>query len=109
MYAVVRNYENAASDVVAQLKQREASLMDTIQGIEGFVAYHVLDTRNGGVASISVYETRAGAEESIRSAAKWVQDNMADSIPNPPTVIQGEIASERAEQHAPRPPDAQAP
>jgi hypothetical protein len=61
-----RNYEDEASEVVAQLKQREASLIETIQGIGGFVASHVLDTWNGGVASISVYETRAAAEESIR-------------------------------------------
>jgi hypothetical protein len=92
MYAVVRNYTDEASDVVEQLKQREASVMAMIQGIEGFVSYYVLDTGNGGLATISVYETRAGAEESVRSAAKWVQENMADSIPNPPTVIQGEIA-----------------
>ena len=43
------------------------------------------------VTSISVFEDRAGAEESTRTAGKWLQDNdLAALVPNPPTVVQGE-------------------
>ena len=63
-----------------------------LRGIEGFVAYYLLDTQGGGFASVSVYENRASAEESTRAASKWVSENIADWTPNPPTVIQGEVA-----------------
>ena len=92
MYAVVRNYTGEASDVVEQARQREGSLKELMRGIDGFVAYYVIDTQGGGVASVSVFEDRAGAEESTRAAGKWIREHIADWVPNPPTVIQGEVA-----------------
>jgi heme-degrading monooxygenase HmoA len=92
MYVVVRNYTDEASDVVEQARQREESIKEVMRGIDGFVAYYLLDTQNGGLASVSVFEDRAGAEESTRAAAKWVRENIAEWAPNPPTVIQGEVA-----------------
>ena len=57
-----------------------------------YQAYYLLDTWDGGFASISVSEDRAGAEESTRAAAKWVAENIADWTPNPPMIIQGDVA-----------------
>ena len=59
---------------------------------EGFQAYYLLDTWDGGFATISVFEDRAGAEESPRAAAKWVAENIADWTPNSPTIVQGDVA-----------------
>jgi hypothetical protein len=92
MYTVIRNYQGEALDVVEQLRQRADSVKDLLRGIDGFVAYYLLDTRDGGFATISVYEERAGAEESTRAASKWVSENIADWTPNPPMVVQGEVA-----------------
>jgi hypothetical protein len=91
MYAVIRNYQDEASDVVEQLRRREESIKEVMRGIDGFLAYYLIDTQSGGVASVSVFEDRAGAEESTRAAGKWVRENIADWAPNPPTVIQGEV------------------
>ena len=92
MYTVVRNYTDEASDVVDQARQREGSIKELMRGIDGFVAYYLIDTQSGGLASVSVFEDRAGAEESTRAAGKWIRENIADWVPNPPTVIQGEVA-----------------
>ena len=35
---------------------------------------------------------RAGVEESVRAAATWVRENMAEMVPNPPQVSNGEVA-----------------
>ncbi len=64
MYVVVRNYTDEASDVVEQARQREESIKEVMRGIDGFVAYYLIDTQSGGLASVSVFEDRAGAEES---------------------------------------------
>ena len=91
MYAVVRSYQDEASDVVEQLKQREESVKEVMRGIDGFLAYYLIDTQSGGVATVSVFEDRSGAEESTRAAGKWVRENISDWVPNPPTIHQGEV------------------
>lgn len=92
MYAVVRNYEDEASDILERLTPLEGSITEVMSGIEGFVAYYLIDTGSGGVATISIYADRAGAGESTRAAGKIVSDHLVDWVPNPPTVIQGEVA-----------------
>jgi hypothetical protein len=81
-------------DVVAQAVQRQDSVKEAMRSSKGLVAYYLIDTGNGGLASISVFEDQAGAEESVRVAANWVRENIAEWAPNPPTVIQGEVAFE---------------
>jgi CheY-like chemotaxis protein len=61
MYIVVREYRGEAQDVVQQAAQRQDSLKAAIRGIAGLVAYYAVDTGNGGVTSVSVFEDRAGA------------------------------------------------
>jgi hypothetical protein len=45
------------------------------------------------MASVSVFEDRAGAENSTERAADWVRDNIAELIPNPPEVTTGEVVA----------------
>lgn len=57
----------------------------------GFVAYYAINAGDGVVASISVFETQAGAEESNRMAASWVKQNLASLLPTPPEITAGEV------------------
>ena len=52
--------------------------------------YKVVETSDG-VLSISVFADQAGAEESSRQAADWVQQNLADFFTGPPTVSTGSV------------------
>jgi hypothetical protein len=45
------------------------------------------------VASISTFETREHADEANRLAQEAVQRVFKDLLPNPPTVIMGEVVS----------------
>lgn len=94
VYVVVREYRGEASDVVAQAKQRQESLKEKMRGITGLVGYYIVDTGNGGLASVSICKDQAAADESIRVAATFVRENMAQWAPNPPTIIKGEVAIE---------------
>lgn len=91
MYMVVRDYRDEAADVVEQARARQASLREAMRAVPGFVAYYLIDTGSHGLATVSLFADRAGAEESVRVAAAWVRANMAQWAPNPPTVIQGEV------------------
>ena len=92
MYAVIRNYQNEAPDILDQIRTLRMPSKMSSEVSKGFQAYYLLDTWDGGFATISVFEDRAGAEESTRAAAKWVAENIADWTPNPPTIIQGDVA-----------------
>jgi cytochrome c2 len=45
------------------------------------------------MASVSVFEDKPGADESVRVATKWVQTNMSSFLPNPPQAISGETVA----------------
>jgi len=45
------------------------------------------------MVSTSVFQDRAGAEESISRAADFVRDNLASLLPNPPQVMAGEVVA----------------
>ena len=48
----------------------------------------------GGVtASLSVFDDKDGADESVRLAHQWVQENAAALIPNPPQVTEGNVVA----------------
>ena len=66
-------------------------MLPIIEDASGFRAYYALDAGDGTIASVSVFEDRAGAEESTRLAADWVRENMASLFPEPPEVVQGEV------------------
>ena len=57
----------------------------------GFVAYAVLDTGDGALASVSVFETQAELEDADHIAARWVAEHLATALPHPPHVSTGEV------------------
>ena len=88
MFVVVRQYEGAAAlaDVMAE---RAADVQAKLSDVEGFVSYHA--ARDGDtMTTISICNDRAGAEETTRRAAAWVQENLQGTTINPPQVGTGE-------------------
>jgi hypothetical protein len=55
----------------------------------GFKAYYLLKTGDG-TPTISVFDDRAGAEESNRAAAAWIAENLPDLNIAPANVTPGE-------------------
>ena len=96
MYASVRRYKMEPGSVEELMRRVEEGFVPIISKGPGFVAYYVLDAGDGVVASISVFEDQAGAEESNRMAADWVKENLASLLPNPPEVTAGEVMVHKA-------------
>jgi ABC-type Fe3+-hydroxamate transport system substrate-binding protein len=86
-YAVIRNYKGA-SQLIDELQQRSDEVKQLIRGIPGLVHYVLVRSDDGGF-SVSVYENREGAEESVRQARDYVQKNLSD-VAVAPEVLQGE-------------------
>ncbi|MBC6981667.1 hypothetical protein [Caulobacter sp. 17J80-11] len=96
MYAAVRRYEGITNDAEAGRLVAE-SFVPLLQDVPGFVAYYWIDAGDGVMASLSVFETREGADKSVQIARAWVAEHAPTLIPNPPRVIEGPVvASARA-------------
>src|SRR5271157_5881060 len=61
MYAAVRRYEGITDDAEAARLVRE-SFMPLLEDLSSFVAYYWVDAGEGVMASLSVFEDKAGAD-----------------------------------------------
>jgi hypothetical protein len=82
MYAAVRRYEGITDDAEAGRLVGE-SFIPQLEHVQGFIAYYWIDAGDGVMASLSVFDDKAGADESVALAHRWVEENAAELIPNP--------------------------
>ncbi|BAC68527.1 hypothetical protein AQJ43_28780 [Streptomyces avermitilis] len=92
MYAAVRRYEGVTDPAEAARLVNEG-FVGLMREVPGFVAYYWVDAGNGVMVSTSVFQDRAGAEESISRASDFVRDNLASLLPNPPQVMAGAVVA----------------
>jgi hypothetical protein len=89
MYASIRRYKSSASEEV--LRRVKEGFVAIISKAPGFVAYYSLNAGKGALLSVSIFETKAQAEESNRLAAEWVKKNVAPLMAGPPEITEGEV------------------
>ncbi len=94
MYVAIRRYQLEDPGSVGEVLRRATEgFIPIIKDAPGFLAYYGLDSGGGTVTSVSVFEDQAGADESNRRAAGWVEENLASMLPNPPEIISGEVGA----------------
>ena len=92
MYATVRRYQGITDTAEAGRRVAE-KFVPLLKEIPGFVAYYWVDAGDGVMASMTVYEDRAGAEASNEKAAAWVRESAQDLYTHPPEVTPGEVVA----------------
>ena len=92
MWAAMRRYEGITDDAEAGRLVGEGFL-PLLDAVPGFIAYYWIDAGDGVMASLSVFEHQAGADESVEIARNWVRENAATLIPNPPQVTEGNVVA----------------
>jgi heme-degrading monooxygenase HmoA len=90
MFATIRVYAGN-TNLVDALLEHESDVKRLITEIDGFRSYYLLRTADGGAASISVYETQAGASASDGAARSWIAENLPDLNVAPPQVSAGDV------------------
>jgi hypothetical protein len=93
MFATVRRYEGIDSSNIDELtKKVNESLAPKLSKLPGFSSYFLIDTGNGVMSSVGVFETSTQADDSTRVASEWVRDEKLERIlQNPPKVTDGEV------------------
>ena len=91
MFAVVRHYHFKAEDGEKIDKLVQEGFVTLLKKAKGFIRYYWLDTGNGEGASMSVFEDKDGADESVRLAAEFVKAQMSSLLSQKPEVIEGPV------------------
>jgi hypothetical protein len=93
MFATVRRYEGIdASNKEELTKKVGETLAPRLSKLPGFSSYFLIDTGNGVMSSVGLFDTSTQANESTRVASEWVRDEKLENIlQNPPKVTNGEV------------------
>jgi hypothetical protein len=93
MFATVRRYEGIDASHKAELtKKVNESLAPRLSKMPGFGGYFLIDTGNGVMSSIGLFDTSTQANDSSRIASEWVRDEKLEEIlKTPPMVTDGEV------------------
>ena len=93
MHVVIRSYSGqGASELFDLLGQREEDVKALIAGVPGFVSYAAFRS-NGGGATVTVCQDKAGTDESSQRAAGWVKENVSMTV-EPPAITEGDTVLE---------------
>jgi len=102
MHAVIRRY-NTAQGAAAEIADRvNAEFVPIINQAPGFIAYYVVESGDGTLLSVSVFEDRAGSDESTKVATAWVRQNLGHKITTAPIITSGTVVAHSSTAAAPR-------
>jgi hypothetical protein len=95
MHAIVRRYELGAGSrgmgAVKELTRRcQEELVPNLGGLDGFTAYYVVDTGNGIISSVSIFEHEAGAEKGNEVVKHFYRERLQGLLQANPQVTSGE-------------------
>ena len=91
MFAVIRHYHFDSKDGAEIDRRIREEFVPIIKKTKGFVRYYWLDTGKGEGASLSVFNEKAGADESVRLAADYVKEHLSKLLTQKPEIIEGPI------------------
>jgi quinol monooxygenase YgiN len=91
MFAVIRHYHFDPKDGVEIDRRIREEFVPIVKTAKGFVRYYWLDTGDGEGASVSMFEDKAGADESVRLAADYVKEHLSKLLTQKPEIIEGPI------------------
>jgi len=99
MYAAIRRYTYERGNLNEMSALVERSFLPAVSQIAGFVAYYVIDSGMGTLTTVTVFETRDGADKSVRLAAEWTAKNLADVGLSRPQITAGEVRVHKMAEH----------
>ena len=93
MFATVRRYEGIDASHKDELTKKVGeSLAPRLSKLPGFSSYFLIDTGEGVMSSIGLFDTSTQANESTRVASEWVRDEKLERIlKSPAKVTDGEV------------------
>jgi hypothetical protein len=76
MFSSVRRYRLRSGSIDDLLHLVDTDFAETVQDMDGFVEYQVLECGNGELVTITTFRDRRAAEESAEMSADWIRDTL---------------------------------
>ena len=93
MYKAVRIYTLLPGTCEEFLQRVQESFLPLISQLPGFIAYGTHRIGNDQVITISTFDTRAQAEESILFALRWVQEHTLQLMQGLPILTMAQVSA----------------
>ena len=77
MFASVRRYRLESGSIDDLLHLVDTDFAESVQEMDGFMEYQVLECGNGEIITISTFKDRRSAEASMEVSADWVRDTLS--------------------------------
>ncbi len=94
MYIAIRKYSIIPGSASEVLRRVQEDFVPLVTQTAGFIAYDAMPVENNYLITSSIFDTRAGAEESILQALRWVQENIGEFIQGPPVLTVDQVPGE---------------
>jgi hypothetical protein len=99
MFATIRHYRLSSGSMDDLLHEIDTDFAESIQEMDGFVAYECVDCGDGMLTTISTFRDRSAAEASSEMAASWIRDNLEGRFDlQRLDVATGEVSVSRARE-----------
>ena len=89
MYGTIRRYKVSRPREFTE--KVNASFINVIRKVPGFISYVAIDEGDGWWASVSMFESREGIDESDRAAAAWVAEHASGLVSGVPEITEGVV------------------
>jgi hypothetical protein len=90
MYAAIRRYKFDTKNAETINKSVHEGFLPLISKARGFIAYYWMNVEPGVGLSLSVFNTKGEADESVRLAHDYVQEHLAKVL-GAPEVTETEV------------------
>jgi hypothetical protein len=95
MFAAIRRFSFKPGTVDEVMHSIESEFVPSLAQIPGFVAYHVVDIGENKAISVSVFESKDGAEQSSRLADEVVRGKLSRLGATHLEILTGEVGVHR--------------
>lgn len=97
MHVTLRRYDGVIESRRDEVtKKVNDALIPRLSKLPGFSGYYLVEAGPDVMTSISLFDSRAHADESTRLVASWIKDEKLESaLPNPPKVTFGEVIAQK--------------
>lgn len=94
LYAMIHQDTEAAWSVDERVRTGRA-LTAALSDVDGFISCALLDTGDGGLVSIAIYEDAAGLEAARQIVDRWAAGHLVSAPRDPAALITGEVIVQR--------------
>jgi hypothetical protein len=91
MYLTIRRYRTNSPEGITRLVNE--TFVSRIKKIPGFVAYYGIETKDALWASVSVFDSEDGAEQSDELARAFLQENSLVEVLSAPEITAGQVVA----------------